>query len=773
MKSDLQAILSYYKSCIHEEVKSSAFKNIKADKLNVYLPFESGLLYDEEFAGSLTELPGELTEIQIKKKLDPTRELVYGFLFIHDKIRNKEINTPLLYIPIEISREYGSPTIHLTSNEFSFNVGALSEYLSQESAVYVVEEILKQIPQIPITEEAVYNFKKTIENFIPDIKIKDEEGVIFANLPKVTAGMLKDMKEIIENTDEVKKTSLNSLNYNNPHEQAKYGPDSSLVRANSITLDESQLEVLKAVNRSQTVAVIGGPGCGKSRTISSLATHLVSHGKSVLIASKMAGAVDVVYNKLRDQQVVDTRPYQYIVRTGNKESRQELAKLFEEVALMPERPYGHYEYKSILDLTNQYRINASYNPLYGDYNNLNYELRTTNKFLHPVKYAKLKSQYKNISAEYEYVKELYRGKDSMDDLRKVVFFSRTRRLVERATRPEARRFFLLLAKTLKSAQPNIQILAENFSTILEYIPVWCTTINDVSSTIPNIAGLFDVVIIDEASQCDIASVIPLLYRAKKAVIVGDNKQLKYLSFLDNKKNVAFKEINEVPAYMRDTLDYRNNSLFDYALLTTNTQPVMLKNYYRSSYKSLIEFSSKEFYNNQIHVANVVTGDSSYGHLVFTYITSDIPKSDKAVNPVEAELIVKEIVSRVKDERKEGDMYTMGVVTPFRAQADLIRRKLEEQLTLKEIEDFKIRVGTAHAFQGDERDVMFASWVVSGNSPYQSFTFINNPNLFNVAITRAKKYMYNYVSVTASKMPDCLLRRYCESSNETAMYIGDN
>ena len=47
--------------------------------------------------------------------------------------------------------------------------------------------------------------------------------------------------------------------------------------------------------------------------------------------------------------------------------------------------------------------------------------------------------------------------------------------------------------------------------------------------------MFDVAIIDEASQCDIASCFPILFRAKRAVIVGDDKQLPHLSFLGGEK----------------------------------------------------------------------------------------------------------------------------------------------------------------------------------------------------------------------------------------------
>ena len=86
-------------------------------------------------------------------------------------------------------------------------------------------------------------------------------------------------------------------------------------------------------------------------------------------------------------------------------------------------------------------------------------------------------------------------------------------------------------------------------------------------------------------------------------------------------------------------------------------------------------------------------------------------------------------------------------------------------TLEEIEKHKIIVGTAHSFQGEERDIMLISWTVANNSPIQSFTFINNPNLFNVSITRANKQIRNFISTT--NLPKGLLKEYveyCQSIN---------
>ena len=78
-----------------------------------------------------------------------------------------------------------------------------------------------------------------------------------------------------------------------------------------------------------------------------------------------------------------------------------------------------------------------------------------------------------------------------------------------------------------------------------------------------------------------------------------------------------------------------------------------------------------------------------------------------------------------------------------------------------IQRHKIEVGTAHTFQGDERDIMLISWTIAPNSHSQSLMFLQKPNLFNVAITRARKKIYNFTSKNVQDLPEGLLRNYFE------------
>ena len=107
---------------------------------------------------------------------------------------------------------------------------------------------------------------------------------------------------------------------------------------------------------------------------------------------------------------------------------------------------------------------------------------------------------------------------------------------------QKRRRLMIHSKSLVSRKTNLQnrlLEKEDFKPLLSAFPCWCTTTYAISNSLPLKPAMFDVVIIDEASQCDIASCFPILFRAKRAVIVGDDKQLPHLSFLEKAKEQSF------------------------------------------------------------------------------------------------------------------------------------------------------------------------------------------------------------------------------------------
>ena len=127
---------------------------------------------------------------------------------------------------------------------------------------------------------------------------------------------------------------------------------------------------------------------------------------------------------------------------------------------------------------------------------------------------------------------------------------------------------MIHSKALIERKKNLQsrlLEDEDFQPLLDTFPCWAVTTYAISESLPLKPGLFDVTIIDEASQCDIASCFPVLFRAKKAIIVGDDKQLAHLSFLEKNKEQSFLSQYNIPDRYQLMWRFRTNSIFDLAI----------------------------------------------------------------------------------------------------------------------------------------------------------------------------------------------------------------
>lgn len=274
-----------------------------------------------------------------------------------------------------------------------------------------------------------------------------------------------------------------------------------------------------------------------------------------------------------------------------------------------------------------------------------------------------------------------------------------------------------------------------------YLQCWAVTSLSAKSRIPFEAGLFDYVIIDEASQCDIASIIPLLFRAKRAVIIGDPKQLQHISQLTAKQDLLLLEKYNVDSIW----SYSANSL--YALASAKVQPesiIQLRDHFRSC-AEIIEYSNETFYDGSLRTATkydklkVPPGEKPGIRWINVTGKTIRPNSGSAYNSEEVVQIVSEL-KRLVDVGYNG---TIGVTTPFHLQAEKIKQALEKEpdLFTELIRNHDFLADTVHKFQGDERDLMMFSSVVTNSASNETIGFLNSTgNLFNVAITRARSML---------------------------------
>ncbi len=236
---------------------------------------------------------------------------------------------------------------------------------------------------------------------------------------------------------------------------------------------------------------------------------------------------------------------------------------------------------------------------------------------------------------------------------------------------------------------------------------------------------FDMVIMDEASQCNMAvSLVPIL-RGRKLMLVGDPQQLNPVILLDARDNEILKQRYLIP----DEYDYIKNSIYK-AFLANDavSDELLLRHHYRCSRK-IIEFNNKKYYNNRLCIDSPVRSDRP---LTFVDV-QDSRADERNTAPREAHEIL-EFVQKHPDQ-------SIGIITPFANQKEYI----EELLKKNHVDG--VSCGTVHAFQGDEKDIILFSTALTDQTSDKTYNWLkNNRELINVATSRAREQLVMFSSL---------------------------
>lgn len=818
--------------------------------------------------------------------------------------RQNEFLTPLLYMPCKLERNGVNINCFPLDEVLSLNTGALAALMrkndDEDEVDLLLEGILDVVPDLPITQEKLDIFLTTLKSLVPEIEIatnvddykeddnvskskdfykekidgenvediiEEEEteqakqkvklekiavtpqsAIILTKRPSVTAGVLHELTQIAEKPSGIyRETALSIINEEYSQSKEKSVPMKDMNKITDfypitpLSLSDSQLQVVKNIDNSKFVAVQGPPGTGKSQTIVNLVAHLVANGKTVLVASRMDKAVDVVAERLNDLGashmalragrlnyqrqlseelnnllaqnnsdldddiedilLVDTKDMKdHLDMLKNMENKSEtiikleknwhdkLEEVEEQEKILGKKEYIKKTLKKgeidmvagIIKVLEHNMEKAGFISKIANFTSLgqlkkilnlkdfdvNYE--TIGKLKQELEFANMEWSLRKIEADIQKTGNLHMLAEQIRTMKRKqkslatnILKNKRREALKELLRDENKRRRLKVhAKSLvanrKRLQTNI-LEEEDFRPLLEAFPCWCVTTYAVSDSLPLKPGMFDVAIIDEASQCDIASCFPILFRAKRAVIVGDDKQLPHLSFLEKAKEQSFLSQYGIPDKYQLMWRFRTNSMFDLADYYSMNS-VMLDEHFRSL-PPIINFSNHEFYNDRIRVMRKDKPDANVLELV--EVMDGKVDFDATRNLPEIEALVKrlhEII--IEDERKNPDNpVTVGIISPFRAQVEQLKVSVSKVLSDYMIKKHQIEIGTAHTFQGDERDIMMISWAVADNSYTQSLMFMQKANLFNVAITRGRNKVINFVSRNPRELPDGHFRNY--------------
>ena len=766
-----------------------------------------------------------------------------------------------------------------------------------------LEGILDVVPDVPITKEKMDIFLTTLKSLIPDIEISedpsenveednvekdehlagdfsdvqitgenfdeiiDEEiqeqkhkaavgdikklsvtyqsAIILTKRPAVTAGVLHELLQIAEKPSGVfRETTLSVINDEYTQSVEKNFPlkdsNSDFYPITPLSLSDSQERVIRNVENSKLIAVQGPPGTGKSQTIVNLVAHLIANGKTVLVASRMDKAVDVVADRLNDlgapylalragrinyqkqlsfqlQELTSGKfeldnDVEDFIFADLKDMKQHLDCLREteskcEKILKLEkdwhdlkdeiqqqtvnvgemeyihRPLKKSEIDNINDVIRALSDNMEKSGFFASFANMS-NLRQLKKILDIKDFEVEPENLDRLKVELDFITQKWRLRKIESDIQKIgnlhVMMEQIRQMkkkqkylavnILKSTRRESLKALLRDAKKVRRIKVHSMALVErrkkktnqimeeeDFKPLLDAFPCWCVTTYAVSDSLPLKPGMFDVAIIDEASQCDIASCFPIMYRAKRTVVVGDDKQLPHLSFLEKAKEQSFLSQYGIPEKYQLMWRFRTNSMFDLADYYSMNS-VMLDEHFRSL-PPIINFSNHEFYNDRIRVMKKDSLEDNAIDII--KVPDGKVDMDATRNLPEIEALVKtlhEII--IEDEKKNPDNpVSIGIISPFRAQVEQLKISVPKVLSDYMIKKHRIEIGTAHTFQGDERDIILMSWAFANNSYPQSITFLQKPNLFNVAITRARLKCISFVSHDLETMPDGHFRHY--------------
>lgn len=531
--------------------------------------------------------------------------------------------------------------------------------------------------------------------------------------------------------------------------------------------NKSQFTAVKNALSNRISVIEGPPGTGKTQTILNLIANLVLNGKTVQVVSNNNSAIENIIKKLASPAYkLDF----FVASLGKAEKKQ--AFIRNQTGLLPDlRSCVDEQYEtcafyeevraqsiklgSIFDLQNRLAIlrQEKYS-VHLESEHYAEIMTQPNRFLLPKKNLN-SSQLMQFLMELQEIFDtskrrrliarlLFRiryriGILKIDriafetaiqsryyDVRKAEIDSEINELEEKLKHTEAKGLILdftsrslacfrsKLAK--RYAKSERQVFTEDdlwkkpTAFLKEYPVVLSTTYTARSSLGKN--ALFDYVIMDEASQVDVATGALALSSAKNAVIVGDTKQLS--NIVTHAEKPILQAIFD-SEHISQAYNFTENSFLGstLSLLGSRIPRTILREHYRCN-PQIIGYCNNKFYQNDLII--MTEGPENALRLVTTNAGRH---ARRRINLRQAEIIRDVILPTLNFPKEE-----IGIITPYRDQVETIKQAINEP---------KIEVETIHKYQGREKNVIIFATVDDIVTE-----FSDNPNLLNVAVSRAKQ-----------------------------------
>ena len=588
---------------------------------------------------------------------------------------------------------------HITKHLDSY----LEEYSSLIRANLRDSEMLNQMPEFMILERAIQ------ANLAPTYSIIEEK--------MATGHLERPLKAFFGNTNRfgAKRKELPIIIYDN-----------------KVNID--QMRVIYNTMKYPITYVQGPPGTGKTQTILNVVLSAFFHSKTTLICSSNNKPIDGILKKLsfsnlNHQEIVF--PY---LRLGNvrevlKSTKRILDLYHYETTLEPDEKKLSY-IKAITSQGNQSLVKSL--EIYEHKKELEDRIESASLLASSIQnpssrvYQTVLEELQKLKMEYQNLPRISNSdvlslvhSVSDDPLFKQYLFFESLRYIKKLKNP---RFDELISickienEESRVSRFNKWCSDDAHIKLLESVfPIIITT-NISSSRLGSANHTFDLVIMDEAGQCNCATALLPIARAKQLLLVGDTNQLKPVIVLEDIINETLKEEYGIS----DDYDYKKNSILDIMRNHDHiSKEIMLSYHYRCG-KKIINFSNQRFYENQLNLDFL----KEEGNLSFINV-ENMNSRYKNENYEEAKAIVEYV--------RRNQLDDAAIITPFKNQQNLINSMLKEQ----HIDG--ITCGTIHQVQGDEKNTIIISTSISPKTSKKTFDWIkNNSEITNVAVTRAKK-----------------------------------
>ena len=676
-----------------------------------------------------------------------------------------------------------------------------------------------------INNDKIYNYSiKTNRVRIFNNNVKDDD--VFTYLKKIAKlNPLKDKKDgnlLLE--------KYNSIQYVPEGSVLKRYLNASINYVENKSFDDyifpfgannSQIAAVKNAFKYQVSIIEGPPGTGKTQTILNIIANIIKQGKTVQIVSYNNSAIDNVYDKLKSSNInfmaavlgkknnkdtfVNSQNGKYPMEISDwhyvgdisalKKSvnhkllelhevfsaQVELAKIESELkSLQTEKKYFESyltdnrvdmkKFSSIVPLSSKriLRLLDEYQSFDG---NKKWQYVLFCSFC-ALKYGVIslnfwKQNVQSVIASLQNKFYEMRKKELEKRKEKLVHFLDTREsdLLQKMCDESLdilketvwHKYAGKKERTVFSAG-ELQSKAGDF--LNEYPIVLSTTFSALSCL--GTDTMYDYVIMDEASQVDVATGALSLFHAKNAVIVGDSKQLPNVVDSSMKKETEriFQE-----ALVKECFRYTHSFLQSVKMQLSPERCVLLKEHYRC-HPRIIEFCNKKFYHDELAI---MTQDDGEDNVLKVIMTKEGNHCRGRYNQREIDVILNDILYN------EPVIEGVGIISPYRNQVDAMQKQINN-----------VEIDTVHKFQGREKDFIIISTVDN-----QITDFVDNANMLNVAVSRAKKRLclvtngnkhnkngnindlisyirYNNFEVSESKISsifDCLYSQYTKQRQE--------